>query len=572
MKPYIIENKELMKEWDWEKNNAEGLNPEKITEGSGKKAWWICEKCGYGWMATINHRTNRRGCPYCSGKKVCGGYNDFETWCKQNNRINLLNEWNCEKNNDLGVKPNNITAYSNKKVWWKCDRGHEWQTTIAHRTNNRGCPYCARRILLHGINDLQTKFPKIAAQWHPTKNGNIKPNMIFAHSRKKFWWQCKYGHEWQAKIANRSNGSNCPFCHNKTSFPEQAICFYIKQVFPDAINRYRDLGFELDIYIPSIKTAVEYDGIWFHKDKKSIEKNKNQKCKNNNIGLIRIREPGLPVYNDCVCLIRDDNHSNNSLINVIEKLFVILGVEKYDINIDRDQAQILEMYRYSVTSNSLAILNPEIAAEWHPTKNGNLKPNMFSVGSEKKVWWQCRQGHEWQAIIYNRTKDKGTECPYCANRVVMLETNDLQTMYPNIAAQWHPTKNGDLKPDDLFSKSGKKVWWLCPDCGYEWRAQINNRSNGSGCPCCANRVVVAGINDLQTKFPDIAAQWHPTKNENIKPNMIVYGSHKKVWWLCNDCGYEWQTSIYNRTHSKVARCLKCKQSPYDIIDNTREKT
>ena len=448
---------------------------------------------------------------------------------------------------------------SKQSVWWLCQKcDYEWREKIINYTKTLACPKCKsnqKKKITNKDISLSRVNSALAAQWHPTKNNELTPDMFSAGSGQKVWWVCDFGHEWQATIVSRNKGSGCPYCKSQTSFPEQAIYYYMKQVFPDTINRYTELGFEIDVYIPSIKTAIEYDGIRFHKEKKKIEEVKNQRCKNDNINLIRIREPGLCVYNECVCLIRDDDYSNNSLTNIIKVLFVVLGIEKYDVDVDRDQAQILETYKCLIVSNSIAILNPEIAAEWHPTKNGNLKPKNFTPGSNFKAWWICKKcNHEWQTQISNRTKGK-SNCPYCSNKKIISGFNDLKSQNYFLANEWHPTLNGDLTPDKVSICSGKKVWWKCSDCGYEWNVSVANRTNGTGCPCCANRVVVPGINDLATKYPNTAKFWHPTKNGELTPNMFAPGSHKKVWWLCPKCGYEWECKIEYRINGCCPRCV-----------------
>lgn len=130
---------------------------------------------------------------------------------------------------------------------------------------------------------------------------------------------------------------------------------------------------------------------------------------------------------------------------------------------------------------SLAVKYPEIAKEWHPTKNGNLTPDMVKAGSGKKVWWQCKQGHEWQATIASRSNGAG--CPYCSGRNVIKRVNDLATVNPELASEWHPTKNGELTPDMVTKGSGRKVWWQCGQ-EHEWQATIASRSSGVGCPIC----------------------------------------------------------------------------------------
>lgn len=193
--------------------------------------------------------------------------------------------------------------------------------------------------------------------------------------------------------------------------------------------------------------------------------------------------------------------------------------------------------------NDLATKAPEIAKQWHPTKNGDLRPEDAAVCSNKKVWWICDKGHGWRASGKVRTRGHG--CPVCANKLILVGVNDLSTTHPLLAAQWHPTKNGDLTPDSVTVGSCKKVWWLGP-CGHEWQAGIASRDAGCGCPVCNGKVALFGFNDLESQFPDIAKQWHPTKNEKIRPDAVTAYSNKKVWWIC-DKGHEWEAAIAPRT-------------------------
>ena len=111
-----------------------------------------------------------------------------------------------------------VMANSHIKVWWKCDKGHEWQVRVASRTSGgSGCPICSGRKVLAGFNDLQTKEPRVAAEWHPTKNGALKPTMVTVGSTKKVWWKCPLGHEWKTVVYSRATGRKCgcPECAGK---------------------------------------------------------------------------------------------------------------------------------------------------------------------------------------------------------------------------------------------------------------------------------------------------------------------------------------------------------------------
>jgi hypothetical protein len=205
----------------------------------------------------------------------------------------------------------------------------------------------------------------------------------------------------------------------------------------------------------------------------------------------------------------------------------------------------------------LSVSKPELAAQWHPTRNGALTPDMVGSGSGKKVWWKCQEGpdHEGEATPSKRAYT-GHGCPFCRNRRVSA-TNSLSARFPELAAQWHSTKNGALKPDQIVAGTARKVWWRCPQGpDHEWQASPNSRSQWTGCPFCAN-LRVSLTNALSVRFPEIAAQWHPTRNGDLQPDQIVAGTHRKAWWQCSrEILHEWQAEIASRTGGGRG-CLVC---------------
>ena len=194
---------------------------------------------------------------------------------------------------------------------------------------------------------------------------------------------------------------------------------------------------------------------------------------------------------------------------------------------------------------SLAETHPEVAKQWHPTKNGKLTPNDFTGGSHKKVWWKCPEGddHEWKSSIASKIR---VNCPICYGRKVVM-SNCLSTTHPNLVLEWHPTKNNTLTPYDVGAGTGKKVWWKCPEGDdHEWESSVGNRTKGSGCSVCNGKTVVTS-NCLATTHPNIAKQWHPTKNGKLTPNDLTIGSHKKVWWKCTEGDdHEWENRVFKR--------------------------
>ena len=534
-KQYVSDNARLMEEWDWEKNEELGFDPQNLTSGSNKKVWWKCSK-GHEWQAIISNRTKHNSdCPYCAGQRVIKGYNDLQT-------INpdVAKEWNYEKNDNL--KPENFTANSSKKVWWKCNNGHEWQASICNRNKERGCPYCSNKKVLFGYNDLQTVNPALAKEWNCEKNGNLKPENFTANSHKKVWWKCSKGHEWESTIAHRNNGRGCPVCNSgqKTSFPEYILLYYLKESGFDVIHSYRENGYELDIYIPSKKIAIEYDGCYWHENKIKEDLEKNCKCEKEGIKLYRVREGLSPLNSSSIDYLVQKGQKN--LCVIFRELLKEITGTSIDIDLKRDSIAIENLRYHNEKENSFLLSRPEISKEWNYEKNGNINPENFEANSRKKVWWKCSKGHEWQATIASRNIGRG--CPYCSGRNAIINKNDLKTVNPLLAREWNYERNDGLKPEDFTANSGKNVWWKCSK-GHEWQSRISNRNHGNGCPYCSGRKVLKGYNDLQTVNPALAKEWNYKRNGDLKPENFTANSNNKVWWIC-DNGHEWQTTIGSR--------------------------
>lgn len=277
------------------------------------------------------------------------------------------------------------------------------------------------------MTGMLTDYPHLVEQWHPIKNKDIAIETLTKSSGKKVWWLGPCGHEWDMNITSRcDSGQNCPLCSGKR---------------------------------------------------------------------------------------------------------IVAGI------------------------NDLATLRPDIAIEWHPTKNDDLLPSQVSEGSGKKVWWLGKNcGHEWKSTVGGRTA-QGYGCSYCSGRFAITGETDLATRYPEIASQWHPTKNPDSTPQTVSYSSGRKVWWIC-SLGHEWEARIADRIKGIGCSICAGQKILTGYNDLAALRPAIAAEWNHEKNiDEPLPNTLSIGSKKRVWWKCRK-NHEWVSSIDNRArHNR--KCPFC---------------
>lgn len=242
----------IASEWNYEKNTilCPGLSPHNIAYGSMKNVWWKC-RMGHEWLSRPNNRTgsNMRGCPYCSNKRV------YKDNCLATKAPELVKEWHPIKNGKL--TPNDVVFASNKKVWWQCEKGHEWRAVIGSRScDGRNCPYCSNQKVCED-NCVATKNPELMQEWNFGKNKDVSPYDIFPSDQKNVWWKCSKGHEWKNTTKDRVYGGiNCHVC-NRIILNNGVVC-------ASMIEAYYYLEF-------SIKGLI--DGIDFLHDRKYAEIN-----------------------------------------------------------------------------------------------------------------------------------------------------------------------------------------------------------------------------------------------------------------------------------------------------------
>lgn len=288
----------IFSEWNDSKNN---INPSAVLSTSRKSAWWKCSSCGYDWEDTVESRTLlNNGCPKCkpNSKYSLGAVNET-----------LSKEWHTTKNGDL--TPFDLSSESIKRVWWKCNKGHEWQAQVKKRNNsNETCPDCKKGNgkITPLENSLGFKYPELTDEWDSTKNNGKTVFEVAAGSHKKAWWVCKdCSHEWDAQIKSRTFlNSGCPACN--LTLGESKVDKFLKSHNLDYKIQYEfanlkgsnggSLKFDFAILDKSsLKLLIEYDGEYhfskLHKNdgyETIIEHDnaKNKYCIENNIPLIRI--------------------------------------------------------------------------------------------------------------------------------------------------------------------------------------------------------------------------------------------------------------------------------------------
>lgn len=341
-------------------------------------------------------------------------------------------EWNTDKNGNR--MPSQYTDWSHQHIWWKCAHGHEWQAKICSRTEGKGCPVCSGKLLLAGFNDLATLAPNLAKEWHPERNGDRAPTQVTMHSNLSVWWRGKCGHEWLARVSNRANGTSCPYCNQSRLVSEESSLAVINP----ALAKQWDTAKNAPL-TPKDVTAYCNNAHWWR-----CEHGHSWKA------VVSNRQFGK---NCPYC---------SGLLAIVDE-------------------------------NDLATVNPELALQWHPKKNGDEIPSHYLPLSNQIVWWKCSKGHEWKAAIFTRTL--GSRCPYCSGARAIPGENDLETLRPDLAKQWHPEKNGGERPSHFLPYSSKKAWWICEN-GHEWLTRISCRMLGSDCPYCLGFKRYRSTNDL----------------------------------------------------------------------------
>lgn len=286
-KPSVAEVPELLETWDMEANSS---SPEGVTLGSERKFWWRCPNHDFPYSATPYSRSRGRGCNVCAGKVVVAGYNDLESTGRK-----FIKEWWSEKN---PLKPSEVSARSNKPVWWRCELGHTWEESPDFRVRRGdGCSFCLNKRVWEGYNDLATTHPELASEWHPTKN-SLKSSEVTRGSDYKAWWLCSEGHEWSTWVYARAvNG--CPECWAAST--QSKIETALSELLPvkevqHAPEAYWPSGrrMTVDILLDDEVTVVEYDGSWWHQGQESRDIYKTLTLLGKGYRVIRIRENHLP--------------------------------------------------------------------------------------------------------------------------------------------------------------------------------------------------------------------------------------------------------------------------------------
>jgi len=240
--------------------------------------------------------------------------------------------------------------------------------------------------------------PELFNEWNFEKNNKLDFHKITKGMSIKVWWKCPLcKSDYECSINNKFRGKSCSYCSGRK------------------VNETNNLQ----------KTNPEIAKSWDYGKNKI---NPNQITKGSNVKFWWICE---------IC----DSSYECSVAN-----------RTYGFKCSFCSGQKVNH------TNSLLSLNPELAKEWHPNKNGDLTPDKVTHKSNKKVWWLGKCGHEWGAKVVHRSNN--VNCPYCNGKKVLQGFNDMWTTYPELADKLIQPEMGYL----VTKSSSKILSWKCDYC------------------------------------------------------------------------------------------------------------
>lgn len=484
---FAVKYPELVKEWDFEKN--QNVRPDECSPRSQRKAWWKCAK-GHSWQAIIGNRTRKwkSACPFCSNRMLCAGNSLAQV------RPDIATDWHPDKNAPL--TPNDVVAGGSTKVWWICKHGHEWQAPVGRRVfAGSGCSKCAlqtSRIEIAVYSELVALFDEVLwrekiagyeCDVYLKENGiGIEIDGVYWHSRKPEQELKKskaFESEGLLLFRLRENGLH-PISERDLSFKFSDKEFHVVSRLVSSLLKHATL---MDSQRRKLQNYIEGPGLINERFYRKLLSDLPAPPLDQSLA-IKMPDIAKEWAYDLNAPLLPEHFRRAANKNVWWRC-ASGHIWKTSINSRGSQGTgcpaCPRKKKIVTDENNFAAVYPDIAREWHQGKNGSLLPENIRPHAGQKIWWQCSKGHEWQAVAASRAN--GTGCPYCYGRYPTNE-NNLASKYPELLAEWDWEKNKGLNPSDFTPHVGKKVWWRCGK-GHDWQATIYNRAkNKSGCPIC----------------------------------------------------------------------------------------
>ena len=537
-------------------DTSDELNPDidlnKLGIGSKTRIHWKCHICGFEWDAPIHGRAHRyngnngiAACPACAKVRRKDGYDvdypELVPLYSPNNPIPL--------NEVRGVKA---------KFLWICPKHGEYEQKLGHmiralKNGTIGCPYC-NGFKVRREDSAGAKAPELIKEWASSNESTLyeyAPNSKYLAT-----WCCPdCGTKWKAPIYVRVQGyGKCPTCYGNKTFkerypeleqyyakdndlpfekavisdttPRNWICEHGHE-FEDSFYKIHKRGYRCP-YCESVKALQGFND--FATLEPVISKDYDEEKNGNTAGDVLITN--RPVYFKC-----KNGHSF--------KRPIIQHIKSYG------KCPVCANKRIEKGINDLATTNPEIATLLSP--NNERKADTLLPSFKLKVAWICPTCNgEYYAPVEDMVNGLA-ECPYCSNQKPLAGFNTLKALYPEIAE--HLSPNNDFTADEILPTRYGSIKWICPTCGGEYSASVEDMVNGlAECPYCNNQRPLAGVNTLKALYPEIAE--HLSPNNDFTADEILPTRYKSVKWICPTCGGEYSASVKDMIEG-VVECPYC---------------
>ena len=478
-----------------------------------------CKVCNHKWKAEPASLLEGHGCKPCGRKKAAK---------KRTKSNETFLEELAEKN--PGVVALEPYVKAKKPIHCRCSCGNEdWYPTPSDLLKGSLCSICAKEKRSQKLLKPEITFRKEIEE----RNPYIEIVGTYKGMDERVACRCKRcEHEWEPFASFVYRGGGCPACNKRfmTSFPEQAIYYYIKPIYEDAINSYKK-GFgrsHLDIYVPSIKLGIEYDGRESHKDKEKVDVWKYNICREKAIRLIRVREIKIPdnltMCDQVIYSHFGDTKQHASLDEAIIQLFDYLNISA-DVDTKRDMTKIQEQYFSCLENESLGMLYPGLVSEWYQPKNGKITPFMVKPKSNVSYYWQCPECDEiYPASPASRTNGSG--CAVCAGvkRLTQEEFEKrVHERFPKIEVLGE------------YINMDTEVKCKCHECNHIWDPKPPSVITGAGCPKCWKKADA----DKKRKPEDVFLKEVKKKHPNIKIMGHYLGANEPIDCECMTCHEKW---------------------------------
>jgi predicted nucleic acid-binding Zn-ribbon protein len=492
----------------WHPTRNGDLKPSQVKAGSNKKVWWQCDR-GHEWFVPPVGRLRGEQCRECANRL---GAVKRATPKPGESLLDLYPEvaadWHPTKNDPLTTA--DVNAGAKTRRWWKCRScGREWKTDPDHRTRpGQGCPDCAFEKISRTRSkpgpgeSLAEKLPDLAAEWHPTLNEPLTALDVRPRGKAFAWWQCRFGHVWRAKVAPRAVGVGCPDCsiigvserETRLKFELAAAGLPVDDDPPRIVVVGRR-PVRADIVMSPLRLIVEYDGSYYHATKSRGDRNQTAALEAAGWAVLRVRELPLSSLGGNEVFVTSTETIKSLARKVLEALDAI----------------------------------------------GHRAPRLSEYLADVDTW-----GDRAAKVALNKYRSKS-----------------LASEHPALAMQFDLEANHPITPDAVPPGTMNVYWWKCEICGYKWRASVNQRLAPRGCKPCGvkRRAARSSLPTPGSSFadlhPEVAKEWHPTRNGGLTADQVAPASNKVVWWQCAR-GHEWEARVAFRR--EYGRCRECPKS------------